>query len=173
MITIALYGHPDIVTLVDDVDSDLAARSWCLHAARRGNTPYAFGGNRRNGERGYLHKIVMERVLGRPLSHGETVDHCNRQSLDNRRGNLRLATRTQQSANSGPRGGGSSQYKGVTWCNVKKLWRAEVWEKHKRVYSKYFSDEDAAALARNVAAREHYGEFAYQNYVVGIEEAAL
>lgn len=166
MVTFAFSSHPEVLVVVDDIDADLAELTWHLHAARRGHTPYAARseGRHNNHKTAYLHRVIMEKILGRALRPWETVDHSNRDSLDNRRGNLRVATRAQNAANK--RGQGrSSQYRGVTLN--KRLWRAEVWCSRKRVFDQQFETEVEAALAYNAAAREHYGEFAYQNRIGG------
>lgn len=47
----------------------------------------------------YLHHIILQRMgLVRPTKK-HTADHINNDSLDNRRGNLRWATKRQQSRN--------------------------------------------------------------------------
>ena len=46
-----------------------------------------------------LHRMVMERVVGRKLLTEETVDHINGERLDNRRENLRIATKRENCTN--------------------------------------------------------------------------
>jgi len=70
-----------------------------------------------------LHRLIMSRMLGRPLEKGEYVDHVDGNGLNNRRSNLRLATQAMNSRNTAKvrtfRGRPpSSQYKGV--CFVPK-----------------------------------------------------
>ena len=75
--------------------------------ARR-NTPMV------NGKRKtvLLHKDVYEHYYGE-IPEGLTVDHVNRDTLDNRKSNLRLATRLQQNLNQAAHINGRSPYKGV------------------------------------------------------------
>ncbi len=59
--------------------------------------------------------VHMHREIMKPPK-GMVVDHINRDGLDNRRANLRIATRQQNRCNSGPRlRRGTSKYKGVSW----------------------------------------------------------
>ncbi len=60
-----------------------------------------------------MHRLVLEHALERPLSASELVDHINCDKLDNRRSNLRIATKSQNGMNTKPRSGCLSQFKGV------------------------------------------------------------
>jgi hypothetical protein len=94
---------------------------------------------------------------------GMTVDHKNHDGLDNRRENLRHATKTQQCGNQRPQKGRSSRFKGVHWDKKAGRWQARI----KRQGVKYnlgrFDNEEDAARAYDDAAREYFGEFARLN----------
>lgn len=143
-----------MVAVVDDTDSDLASHTWWF---ARGY-PYTMA---RRGDKGRttirMHQMVATRMWG---EHSGTVDHIDRNPLNNRRNNLRIATQSQQNANMA--GWGMSGYRGVSWDKDFRRWRADVWRDGKRRWSKYFSVLSDAVAARQIAARAIHGEFAIQ-----------
>jgi hypothetical protein len=71
-------------------------------------------------------KIYMHRlILALPPGRVPEVDHRNGDRTDNRRSNLRLATRSQQCANQ-RKTRGSSKYKGVYWDTTFSRWKARI-----------------------------------------------
>lgn len=119
-----------------------------------------------------IHRIIMERVLGRALDNKEYVDHINTDPLDNRRENLRVANAMQNAANRYG-GYGIVDYKGVYYYESRtgtKKWRAQMSvvgmdNKYPRVHLGWFSTAEEAALEYNKAAKEWYGEFARLNII--------
>lgn len=106
--------------------------------------------------------VYMHRLLAG--AKGLEVDHINSDGLDNRRSNLRLATRQQNSANK-PALGGTSVYKGVCKANTKSpRWRAWVMSHKKSLYLGSFKTEIEAAKAYDVAAKREFGAFAILNF---------
>lgn len=88
------------------------------------------------------------------------VDHMNGDRSDNRWGNLRLATRSQNNANGKRRSDNTSGHKGVNWVARANLWRAYVNFDGKQKHIGYFKDVDSAIAARIKAAKSQFGEFA-------------
>lgn len=110
----------------------------------------------------FMHAVVAERagVIGRP-----EIDHCNRNGLDNRRKNLRPATRRQQVCNRGLRRDNRARYIGVTCRTRLQKWEARISHNGQYKYLGLHATDRAAARAYNQAALEHFGEFAVLNPV--------
>lgn len=116
----------------------------------------------------YMHRLVMERMLGGPIPRDLQVDHISRATdgelarLNNRRSNLRLATRSQNQANKGRPINNTSAYKGVSFNHGK--WEARIKYDGRRLHLGRFEDPHAAALAYDAASRLLYQEFAGVNF---------
>jgi hypothetical protein len=94
---------------------------------------------------------------------GFVIDHIDRNTLNNTRANLRLATTAQNNMNKSSRGG-SSKYKGIVYRARKKLWLARITVNGKCKYIKSCKSEIDAAKAYDEAAQKYFGEFAYLNF---------
>jgi hypothetical protein len=143
------------------IDRDMAETlaRWNWHAKWSGFGWYAA---HRVGPRGNSKIVGMHQVvLG--TTDAPEVDHVNRNGLDNRRHNLRDATRMQNAWNT-ERTRSQSGFRGVSWQAHAKMWRAEITMNRKRVYLGYFRSPEAAAHAFDDAARRLRGEFARCNF---------
>lgn len=108
---------------------------------------------------GKQYRFSMQRfILG--LKHGDkrVGDHKNRNPLDNRRANLRIATRQQNTANSKVSRNSTTGIKGVTREAGK--WRAMIGVGGKRISLGCYETQEEAHAAYCRAAVEHFGEFA-------------
>ena len=155
------------VALVDDEDFDsLNAFKWS--AGRNGRMLYAIRHVHRDdyGRTTVgMHRIVLARKLGRSLAKGEDTDHINGNSLDNRRENLRGATRSQNNRNchrhiANP----SSRFLGVSWSKPSEKWRVEIKIGGKRVYLGSYQSEIEAAIAREEYIKERPDLCARSNF---------
>lgn len=102
-------------------------------------------------------------LLGAPS--GLDTDHINGDTLDNRRSNLRLASRRQNMQNfSGFPSRRRSRFKGVIWHRDQRLRRGGQWVYQIRANGHrivgYAKTEEEAAQRYNALARAHFGEFA-------------
>lgn len=125
-----------------------------------------------------MHRLIMG------LPEGRQVDHKNGDSLDNRRENLRVCTRSQNMANiKGPRKG---SYKGVRKVPLNRGQGEPLYEacitrqkldvngkpirfpsgsiKRENIILGRFETAEDAARAYDAAAREMWGEFAWLNF---------
>jgi hypothetical protein len=92
------------------------------------------------------------------------VDHRNSNALDNRRENLRLATKSQNICNSRKRKNTSSIYVGVHLRKTNGRWEAEITHNGKKIWLGSFENEVEAAKAYDKAAKKYHGEFARLNF---------
>ncbi len=111
---------------------------------------------------GVTKRIRLHREVLKPKDH-ELTDHENGFRIDNTRRNLRPANFSQNCTNRRKRSGCSSQYIGVAWHKKSQKWGAHVGAGLERHSVGYFDNELDAALAYDLAAQVHYGEFARTN----------
>lgn len=151
------------VALVDLDDYEIVSKyRWFVQERQRPGRmpdgPYAIAHTYRNGKRVTvkMHRLLLDCPL---------VDHKDHDGLNNRRGNLRDGTRGNVH-NQRPSGRGSSVYKGVTWNEADKRWRARISPNRVTVYLGSFINEEDAARAYDAAALRLFGEFACVNFLV-------
>lgn len=106
-----------------------------------------------------MHRFIMK------AQSGQTIDHINGNTLDNRKQNLRFCTQSENSYNSKSRSRSSSKYKGVTFDKSRRKWLVYITVNKKRFYIGAFTCEDAAANAYNHFAEKYHLDFAYLNDV--------
>jgi hypothetical protein len=97
------------------------------------------------------------------------VDHINGDGLDNRRANLRFATRSENCRNRWTTWGASS-YRGVTRDAQNQKWRADIKVNGRRISLGAFATEEEAARAYDSAAIVLHGEFARTNRSISGDE---
>ena len=102
-------------------------------------------------------KIRLHRFL---VYSPHDLDHENGRGLDNRKQNLRPATRSQNMANMKPTG----RFKGITFHERLKKYEASVGHFGKKHYLGVFDTPEEAAKAYDRKAIELFGEFAWLNF---------
>lgn len=103
-----------------------------------------------------MHRFIMK------TPEGLVTDHINGNTLDNRKANLRIATKSQNAANMVSRS--LTGYKGVVRVSDISF-TASIKVNGTRIALGTFYDVGEAAQAYNEAARSHFGEFAKLNKI--------
>lgn len=147
-----------LVTIVDDADYDYLMH-WKWHAVKHGG--YSFcAASWNGGDRLLMHRLILG------LDDSLEVDHRDGNALNNRRYNLRTATRSQNLFNRKVQKNNKSGYKGVYFRNERGTWQATInFEGKMYRLGSYKTDVDAA-LAYDDAAKVFHGEFAKLNFNV-------
>jgi hypothetical protein len=129
-------------------------RKSCFYATRRSRGP--------KGSKPatiYMHRELID------VADGLLVDHVNQDSMDNRRANLRGATRAQNIRNRKKFANSSgSKYKGLYWRKKTRKWEVKITFEGKKIHLGTFCDEIEAAKAYDRAAIKYHGEFASLNF---------
>ncbi len=103
-----------------------------------------------------MHRAILGLVAGDRFD----ADHRNLNTLDNRRENLRICTRSQNRVNTGPRIDNAIGLKGVCWHKVTSKWIASIQYQGKKYHLGIFPTPQAAHDAYCEAAKRLHGEFA-------------
>lgn len=149
-------------TLIDDADWPLVApRNWWATRTPSGDYYATTKIRQPDGRRRVVH---MQRLLmGDPT--GRKVDHVSRDTLDNRRENLRVATDSQNKTNSRLYRNNSTGLRGVrNWNDGRALpWYAQISRDGRKRYLGSFLTAEEASAAYDAAARALHGEYATTN----------
>lgn len=118
-----------------------------------------------------------KKLEGLDLSTGKVVrfstvigcknyDHKDRNTLNNRKENLRPATKSQNARNQSIPINNTSGVIGVGWHKRRQQWQVRIYDEfnHRKTVG-YFDDKDEAIRARLLAEQRYYGEFAPQQHL--------
>lgn len=110
-----------------------------------------------SGKRGTI--SLHRQILGLEKGDSRQGDHINHNTLDNRRGNLRIASSRENQRNRGKRRDNSSGFKGVVRHRNGK-WMSRIRIAERRIYLGVFDTPELAHAAYAAAAAQYHGEFA-------------
>jgi hypothetical protein len=155
-----LHLPNDLVVLIDDEDFPLVNGLTWTSVAHDKRSYAVHSKWRRPGVARttiYMHCLILDCYSG--------IDHMDGNGLNNQKWNLRPCTASQNGGNRKKQSGTSSRHKGVSWHNGKRKWRAHIQVEKKAIHLGWFTAEDDAAHAYNVAAISLFKEFARLNQV--------
>ena len=139
-------------TLVDnDNFEELNKYRWMLNG-----TGYAY--RKHNNKKELMHRVILK-ITDSQIA----IDHINRNKLDNRKENLRIASKSQNGANTEKtKKPTSSIFKGVSKKN--NIFQATIRFNNKNYFIGYFHNEMEAAQNYDYYALKYFGEFACLNF---------
>jgi hypothetical protein len=90
------------------------------------------------------------------------VDHRDADTLNNRKFNLRIVTKSQNNMNRNKQQNNKSGYKGILWYyhHGYNKWKASIRKDHKIYNLGYYDDINDAIKARKDAEIKFFGEYA-------------
>ena len=103
-----------------------------------------------------MHRLVF------PAGNGYVVDHKNRNRFDNRKCNLRIATKQQNNINRAAARSNRLGVKGVSFNKRQNRYEARICVGGRRIYLGSHATLDGAREIREKAEEDLFGEFAYR-----------
>jgi hypothetical protein len=149
-----IKGH---TVLIDEEDYPMLSRlSWNISKSKR--TFYAGTKIFMNGRQ---RSLLMHRMITGFVA--SQIDHKNHNGLDNRKENLRHATKRQNSINHHRKN--KWGYRGVYQKQDSKNFAFQISVAGRKIHSKSgFPTPEAAARAYDLACKEYHGEFGIRNF---------
>jgi hypothetical protein len=144
------------VALIDSADYELVSQYKWRHCK----------GCARSSDDVLMHRLLLD------APDGIEVDHVNHDTLDNRRCNMRLASRTENARNRRVQKNNVLGLKGVE-LRPGGSYRATIFVNGQRLRFGPFATDIEAALAFDAAARLHFGAFANTNFPLDTDTQSL
>ncbi len=101
----------------------------------------------------YLHRVIINAPIGMQ------VDHIDMDGLNNKKSNLRLATRSQNQHNQKAKKNNTSGLKGAFWHKRYNKWYAIICKNRKMTFLGSFLTKEDAHKAYCDASKSMHGEF--------------
>lgn len=143
------YDKNDNIFLFDLEDYS-KIKNYCWHINTQG---YVVSGS--HNKCTLLHRLIMQ------PTDGYDIDHINRKPWDNRKSNLRIATRTENNANRPPSKNNKSGHTGVYWSKDRKMWCAQITINNKTILLGRYKNKEDAIKKREQAEDIYFKEFKY------------
>ena len=145
------------IAIIDDVDFERFGHlKWTTTTNSAKKRFYAYRGEPRP-KKGH---ILMHRAIMGIINPHIKVDHMNHNTLDNRRGNLRICTQAQNVAHRGVLDQrNTSGLRGVSWHKQREKWRARIMVDQKEIHLGLFKDKKSAAASYASANHKYFGSF--------------
>lgn len=118
----------------------------------------------------YIHRLIMKDHI---TNSNQVIDHIDRDPMNNRKDNLRVATQRDNARNRSAGKNNVFGVVGIRWVDRVKKWRALIMVDRKNINLGYYSSFDDAVRARLRGELRYYGEFAPQKHLCKEYEVEL
>lgn len=109
--------------------------------------------------------VRMHRLIMNVNDLNIDVDHKNHNTKDNRKGNLRLTTKSQNQMNKKKSKNNTSGVTGVSFMKNRNKWISYIQKDNKNHILGYFVNFEEAVNARKDAEEKLFGEYSYKNSI--------
>lgn len=147
----------EINRTIIDLDSIDIVKQYKWSLKKKGNNYYVR--TTVNGEDIMLHKLLTN------TNSDTIVDHVNRNTLDNRISNLRIASHSQNNMNKSLQSNNTSGVTGVRFDKNRNKWVAKIKKDGKTIHLGYFTNKDDAIRKRLLAEKKLFKEFSPQKHL--------
>ena len=164
-----IHSSLSLSAIVSDADYDslVAGGPWYAVSGSQGGH-YAVRYVKHAGKRSKSFESMQRHLLALERGDQREGDHRDRNTLNNQRDNLRIATRMQNASNVGKRSHNTSGFKGVFWHKIAGRWAAQIRANKKQHFLGLFDTPDAAHAAYCEAAANLHGDFAFSDSDIDI-----
>lgn len=114
--------------------------------------------------------ILLSRYIMESVNESILIDHKNHILTDNRKENLRRASKSENCRNSKMQVNNTSGFPGVSWNKKSEKWVSYIYVNNVRKYLGTFDDKNEAIRERIKAEHRYFGDFSYLNSVGGKNE---
>lgn len=107
----------------------------------------------------FTNKTIKIHRLVTNADKNQIIDHSNQIKTDNRKSNLRVATKSQNNSNIKRKSNNTSGYTGVKYEKRSGKWKAQISINNKRIHLGTFDCVEDAVVARRSAEVKYHAEF--------------
>ena len=157
MMTTSISLPGALLAIIDEGDAALVSRFQWKTMQRPNGRIYVFSTQKSRPVTVYLHRIIVD------APPGMDVDHINHNTLDNRRSNLRIASRSLNNMNRAKLGDNKNGFHGVMKTRTGK-YLSRVQLGRRVFFTKSVSTPERAARDRDELAVRLYGDLITLNF---------
>lgn len=117
-----------------------------------------YGGVLIKDESNKTHTLLIHRYI-MDAKNNEDVDHRDRNTLNNRKSNLRKCNTSENISNAGLKTSNKSGHRGVCWSKTENKWIAYIMKNYHHHTLGYFTNIEDAIECRHRAEIRYFGEF--------------